>query len=427
MPGIKIKTSWLRNKISQIAYGEKRPQGIRPNISKRNIIKNNKILARRIPNNKILDHINNDKTLYYYGNGKAKDKNTLVMIDIDVHKKQNIGSTKGAIEFVKHLTNFFPNLYYEKSTNEKGIHAYIILEKENISSNIVNKTLKKFENWLKNEAEKVKADIEIVEIKGLCPEILYKFGKIVNIKYGTLAKIPRNLEEITNRKNEIINIKKLEEEFSFKKEKAIKNKKEGSTTNKLFSDKDLSYMEKYKEIFKELTKGRILKARNHTVNEDDFSIGLLILMFLQKNQNTDGSVPTMRVMKLWESLYNSDCIKRNWNHHRWKAIRDLLSRNNMIQWIDNKYNFGDKSMGLKGVACKWKLTEIFFTYVLGCQQKAGDRQEEASLMDTPVIETLKLKETIPFIIPVLRFLRVIDYEKILSKAYSSLESLCYVW
>jgi hypothetical protein len=48
-------------------------------------------------------------------------------------------------------------------------------------------------------------------------------------------------------------------------------------------------------------------------------------------------------------------------------------------------------------------------------------------MDTPVIETLKLKETIPFIIPVLRFLRVIDYEKILSKAYSSMESLCYVW
>jgi len=426
MPGIKIKTSWLRNKISQIAYGEKRPQGIRPNISKRNIIKNNKILARRIPNNKILDHINNDKTLYYYGNGKSKDKHTLVMIDIDVHKKQNLGSTKGAIEFAKYLADFFPNLYYEKSTNEKGIHAYIILEKENISSNIVNKTLKKFENWLKNEAEKIKADIEIVEIKGLCPEILYKNGKIINIKYGTLAKIPRNLEEITNRKNEIININKLEEKFSFKKEKELKNKKEGSTTNKLFSDKDLSYMEKYKEIFNELTKGQILKARNHTVTEDDFSIGLLILMFLQKNQNTDGSVPTMRVMKLWESLYNSNCIKRNWNHHRWKAIRDLLSKNNMIQWIDNKYNFGDKSTGVKGVACKWKLTEIFFTYVLSCQKNNEDRQEEASLMDTPNIETLKLKETIPFIVPVLRFLRVIDYEKILSKVYSSMESLCCV-
>ena len=84
-------------------------------------------------------------------------------------------------------------------------------------------------------------------------------------------------------------------------------------------------------------------------------------------------------------------------------------------------------MGIKGVACKWKLTESFFTYLLSCQQKADDRQEEASLMDTPIIETLKLKEIIPFIVPVLRFLRVIDYEKILSKAYSSMESLCYVW
>jgi len=421
----KTKISWLRNKISQIAYGEKRPQGIRPNISKRNIIKNNKILARRIPNHKILDHINNNKTLYYYGNGKTKDKHTLVMIDIDVCKKQNIGSTKGAIEFAKHLTNYFPNLYYEKSTNEKGIHAYIVLEKENLSANIVNKTLKQFENWLKNEAKMLKADIEIVEIKGLCPEVIYSGNNIVNIKYGTLAKIPRNLEEITRRKNETISIRNLEESFScFKKE--LKIKKEGSVTNKLFSNKDLSYMEKYKEIFKVLTDGKILKARNHTVSEEDFSIALLILMFLQKNQNIDQSVPTMRVMKLWESLYKTKCIKRNWNHHRWKAIRDLLSKNNLIQWIDNKYNFGDKTNGTKGVACKWKLTEVFFTYILSCQKKASDEQEEASLMDTPSNKTIKIKETIPFIVPVLRFLRVIDYEKLLSKVYSSMESLCYV-
>jgi hypothetical protein len=47
-------------------------------------------------------------------------------------------------------------------------------------------------------------------------------------------------------------------------------------------------------------------------------------------------------------------------------------------------------------------------------------------MDTPSVKTLKLKEIIPFIVPVLRFLRVIDYEKMLSKVYSSMESLCYV-
>ena len=418
----KTKTSWLRDKISQIAYGEKRPQGIRPNISKRNIIKNNKILARRIPNHKILDHINKNKTLYYYGNGKASDKHTLVMIDIDVHKKQNFGSTKGAIDFAKHLVSYFPNLYYEKSTNEKGIHAYFLLEKQGVIASEVNKSLKRFENWLKKESEKTKADIEIVEIKGLCPEILYKNNKILNIKYGTLAKIPRDLKEIANRKNEIININVLKDKFNIKKEN---KKKEGSITNKLFSDKDICNLQHYKNIFKELTKGEILKARRHSVNEDDFAIALLILMFLQKNQNVDQSVPTMRVMKLWESLFKSDCIKRNWNHHRWKAIRDMLSKNNLIQWIDNKYNFGDKIIGTKGVACKWKLTEVFYTYVLGCQQKAANEQEEASLMDTSLTKCITIKETIPFIIPVLRFLRVVDYEKILSKVYSSMEKLCY--
>lgn len=418
----KIKTSWLRNKISQIAYGEKRPQGIRPNISKKYLIKNNKILARRIPNCKILDHVNNNKTLYYYGNGKTSDKYSLVMIDIDVHKKQNLGSTKGAIEFSKHLSKLFPDLYCEKSTNEKGIHAYFILEKENISANQVNETLKRFECWLKNEAKKIKADIEMVEIKGLCPEILYKNNKILNIKYGTLAKIPRDLEEITNRKNEIINIKTLEDKFSFNRKD--KKKQEGSVSNKLFSNKDLLNLNDYKKIFETLTKGESLKARRHLVNDDDFSIALLILLFLQKNQNVDGSVPTMRVMSLWKSLYNSGNIKRNWNHHRWKAIRDLLSRNNLIQWIDNKYNFGDKTTGTKGVACKWKLTSVFYEFLSAFQPKKTTGHKEVSLMDTSSENNINIKEKTPFIVPVLRFLRVIDYERMLAKIFTSMESFC---
>ena len=48
-----------------------------------------------------------------------------------------------------------------------------------------------FEKWLKQEARRVKADIEGVEIKGTCPVFEWKDRKVVNVKAGTNAKLPR--------------------------------------------------------------------------------------------------------------------------------------------------------------------------------------------------------------------------------------------
>jgi hypothetical protein len=417
-----IKINWLKDRISRIVYGEKTEQGIRPNISKRKLIKNNKLIIRSLPNKKIEDHIKKEKTIYFYGNGKTSNKETLVMIDIDVQKKNNIGSTDGAINFVNHLKKEFPNLYYEPSTNEKGIHAYFILEKLNISAKIVNKTLKGFENWLKKEAEKTKADIELVEIKGLCPEIIYKNKNISNIKYGTLAKVPRNLEQITLIKNQYLSINQIEKEYFID----IKNNKnEGSTSNKLFSKEDLEKIEAYKKIFNTLTDNCRLRARKHIVTDEDFAIGLLILLFINKNPNEDGSIPTERVKQLWISLFKYHNIKRNWNHHRWKTIRDFLSSKSLINWKDNKYNFGDKYNNIKGNACKWSLSHKFLLYVQFCVSKTKP-DKEAPLMDTDNSLIIKIKENISYLKPILKYLREINYENMIMKIYSRMESLCSV-
>jgi|694.fasta_scaffold00614_27 hypothetical protein len=421
-----VEIIWLKERISRIAYGEKTDVGIRPNISKKLLIKNNKLLIRRLPNKKILEHVENKNTVYYYGNGKTNSEETLVMIDVDVQKKNNLGSTQGALDFINHLKTKFPKLYYESSTNGKGIHAYFILKKPNISARTVNKTLKNFENWLKKEAEETKADIEIVEIKGLCPEILYKENKITNIKYGTLAKIPRNLNVLSSMDNQFLSIKDIEKEYSV--EIKIKNKKEGSISNKLFSEEDIKKLDKYKEIFKDLTDNHKLKARNHVVTEDDFAIALLILLFINKNPNKDGSIPTERVKQLWISLFKFNNVKRNWNHHRWKVIRDLLSMKNLIDWTDNKYEFGNKLNNQKGVACKWSLSNKLLRKVNNLVSDAHDAQktERASLMDTNITIIDKTKEDNRYLTPILRFLRTINYEDMLTRMFSRMETLCTV-
>lgn len=416
-----VQIDWLKERVSRIAYGEKTDKGIRPNISKKLLLKNNKLLIRRLPNKKIKEHTENKKTLYYYGNGKRSNSETLVMIDIDVQKKNKLGSTQGAIDFVNYLKNKLPNLYYEPSTNNKGIHAYFILKKQNYNANIVNKTLKGFENWLRNEAEKIKADIEMVEIKGLCPEIIYKDNKISNIKYGTLAKIPRNLDVLSANGSQFLSIEDIKKEYSI--EYNYKNKKEGSVSNKLFSNDDIKNLDNYKLIYYKLTNNKKLKARNHIVTEEDFAIALLILMFIDKNPNNDGSIPTERVKQLWKSLYKYHDVKRNWNHHRWKAIRDFLSMKNLIDWKDNKYEFGDKSTNKKGIACKWNLSKKFISYVLKVLTP-NQTKERTSLMDTNPSYFIKLKEDNRYLKPILRFLRIINYENMIISMLSTTRNLC---
>jgi len=82
---------WVRKAISRLAYGEKTAKGIRPNISKKNLLRSGRLAPRKLSENKIKDHVSGKTTIYYYGNGRRKDKNTLVMIDIDIQKTQKKG------------------------------------------------------------------------------------------------------------------------------------------------------------------------------------------------------------------------------------------------------------------------------------------------------------------------------------------------
>ena len=71
------------------------------------------------------------------------------------------------------------------------MHAYFVLEKRGLPAKTVNAQLRTFEKWLKQEAKRVRADIEDVEIKGTCPVFEWQENKLVKITAGTNAKLPR--------------------------------------------------------------------------------------------------------------------------------------------------------------------------------------------------------------------------------------------
>jgi len=415
-----LDTNWVRQAISRLAYGETTEKGIRPNISKKNLLKKGKLSPKKLPKTKILDHINHKTTIYYYGNGRRKDKNTLVMIDIDIQKIQKKGSTQGAINFVEHLKEKFKSLYYEPSTNKKGIHAYFLLEKEGHDAKRVNKILKGFENWLRAEAKKIGADIEQVEVKGSCPELVYHNNEIINIKYGTLAKLPRDIDVAKECK--IFNIDEIEKEYFIQK-KEKENK--GSVSNKLFNEKDLEELKRYEEFF--VSEIKSLKAREFRVTKHDWAVATMILLFINTNPNSDDSVPTDRIRGLWNSLYEKGDINRKWNHHRWKAIRDKLSELDLIEWIDNKYTFGDKGKKIKGQACKWKLTKKFVLILTQKAQILAPETERVSLMDSRTSNKEKTNTNSSkhsYLVPVLRY--IIDRDKLYRMSLKVYDSLCYV-
>ena len=114
------------------------------------------------------------------------------MVDVDCHAS---GSLKGAMAFVSYLrAHHFANLYYERSTNGRGAHAYFLLEKDGLSVPAVkNILLKKLQPWLNHLAKGF--DVELVEIKGLPPEATWGDRRydLTSYKAGVLAKLPRGI------------------------------------------------------------------------------------------------------------------------------------------------------------------------------------------------------------------------------------------
>ena len=133
-----------------------------------------------------------EETFYFTAAGSSRCNEILVNLDIDCHGS---GSERGAFEAAEYLkATFFPGLYHEPSTNGRGRHGYLILDKFGLNAEGVKDLLKGLERRLNDHLLAKGFDIELFEIKGLPPVLTWgDDGEVTNYTAGVLAKIPREV------------------------------------------------------------------------------------------------------------------------------------------------------------------------------------------------------------------------------------------
>ena len=101
---------------------------------------------------------------------------------------------------------------------------------------------------------------------------------------------------------------------------------------------------------------------------------IAILAHTKDHPNKDGSTPTAWIKLLWDDLHERGYIDRPWDHHRFKAARDFLSRMGWLAWRDENYVVGREIDGeyRKGQAAKWEATDYLRSLVEDEVEEDGD-------------------------------------------------------
>jgi hypothetical protein len=336
----KIAIRWLRSKISSLDYGIKykgHPIHLNSNVSTMAFLNGERKYLFRPTNKEFEDHFENKETLYFTGNNRGP---AIIMLDIDCHK---MGSLAGALAFAQHLKdNFFPDLYYEVSTNGNGVHGYIIFNESRPSNHKV--WLKTLEKVLDGYLTLHPFDVEMIEIKGLPPTIKWKNHKVLNYVAGTLAKMPRQVERFEELMNTtsldldqlldtIEKIKKATPKVQETKPELVKPsvRIRGNVSNPFGSTDKL-------EQIKPLAR-KICYSYGKKLNIEDTTIGLYILFWMKTHPTyrKDGSLPQLRIRAIWEVMFQEGTVTRQFRAERWKEIRKMLTSFGVIVWQDTRY------------------------------------------------------------------------------------------
>jgi hypothetical protein len=149
-----------------------------------------KTFLPKASNSDFMRHVTGQHILYGQSDGRRIVDEILALIDIDCHAT---GSFDGAVKCVEWLkANGFPNLFWCRSTNRRGIHAYLVVRKRQLIDVELDRALVNLERWLQYQHSVHGWDIEMIEIKGRPP--IFEWGaekyQLLNVKLGSLAKLP---------------------------------------------------------------------------------------------------------------------------------------------------------------------------------------------------------------------------------------------
>ena len=86
------------------------------------------------------------------------------------------------------------------------------------------------------------------------------------------------------------------------------------------------------------------------VKRTDFQIALVVLSVIGVKPNDDHQLPGELVRWVWTRVIRRLGLSRRFDNNRWKAIRDTMSKKQMLNWIDNKYWFSEMETPTTGKA-----------------------------------------------------------------------------
>lgn len=412
-------TAWLRSCISTFDYGI-RTKGPKPHpvhVNRKDTIIqafNTKDwrLLKRLSNKDFGKHFTGQRTFYFAGNGRSRDPYTLALIDIDCH---STGTYTGAVSFVEYLRkDKYPGLFWERSTNGNGVHAYVVISKVGYSDLMVNTALDRLQAHLQPILASTSFDVEMVEVKGHCPVVGWaeKHGEIAKISMGQLGKLPiegyHRPDEL--KKTAVLQCAELlrlppPEQVSTNKKGQGQHKRPPASISGCFLSEDevAKTHTSYLRLANLLLDDHCLRTSSKAkVNACDLSIFLMFLVFFTRNMNSDGSLPWARFKKFWEAVYKSGDINRPFQCNRFSAIRNYFSSLGLIEWTDETYKIGKLGKdGRKygGRACKWKASQSLLGLIQKIEQSQNEEfipeasaecgdGERASLTTTNIIKNL---------------------------------------
>ncbi len=225
LPSERQIMTWLRNRIHPYCWGQSdwRKVGFR-RTTRRQVVRFFERLRSgrpgshllRMKNALMMSHFAGCRILYFQADGRLDTPEVIVCIDIDCH---DMGSYEAACACVKWLIdNGFPGLFWSRSTNGRGIHAYLRVDKTGTNDRGRDLAIREFERWLKYQLSMQRWDIEGIEVKGRPP--IFSWGddkhELLGVKMGSLAKLPiealdRPVELMNSTLKTVVDLRRLGE------------------------------------------------------------------------------------------------------------------------------------------------------------------------------------------------------------------------
>ena len=165
------------------------------------------------------------------------------------------------------------------------------------------------------------------------------------VKYGDLALLDPDE----------IKVEPQPETSRLKPSKVGGKKPAGSFDCRVVRQETLDKMPELEKLCREaaasVDRSQFLQGGRWTVTATDMAQFFALMLCIKPKP--DDSLPVRAVGRLWEEVYLAGDFSRPWNHHRFKAIRDLLSQHGHIDWVDFRFqNLPER----KGRCCRWQIS-----------------------------------------------------------------------